>query len=169
MSVPKYDRSEGKLQVAVKARQLAYTVLTGLKSEKHIPKSQRWIIGSDLKNDALDVYRYIRKANRINVKTYEDYTKRRDYMIEAQNSLEALEADINLAIDLGYLKDLSMDYWQELIDETSKLLIAWRKGDRKSYAEIISDAKIFQEQNVMHQIVHELARLNDFLLKQQIA
>lgn len=51
MSVRKGDRGEGKLQVLNKARELKKYTLGLIKSEKHFPKSTRWIYASPIVNE----------------------------------------------------------------------------------------------------------------------
>lgn len=84
MSVRKGDRGEGKLQVLNKARELKKYTLGLIKSEKHFPKSTRWIYASPIVNEIREACVCIRHANSVFVTNDEEYTYRRMEQVKAR-------------------------------------------------------------------------------------
>lgn len=87
MSVRKGDRGEGKLQALNKARELKKYTLGLIKSEKHFPKSTRWIYASPIVNEIREACVCIRHANSVFVTNDEEYTYRRMEQVKAHESL----------------------------------------------------------------------------------
>lgn len=87
MSVRKGDRGEGKLQALNKARELKKYTLGLIKSEKHFPKSTRWIYASPIVNEIREPCVCIRHANSVFVTNDEEYTYRRMEQVKAHESL----------------------------------------------------------------------------------
>lgn len=69
-------------------------------NEKNFPKRYRWTITSKIVNEAVDICRYIRKANKcvLNREMLKEYKKRRKYQNKALNSIGSME----LAMDAFY-------------------------------------------------------------------
>ena len=63
MSVVKSKRGKSKFEVLVKANELAAFTIRICSNEKNFPKRYRWAITSKIVNEAIDICRYIRKAN----------------------------------------------------------------------------------------------------------
>ena len=85
MSVVKSKRGKSKFEVLVKANELAAFTIRICSNEKNFPKRYRWAITSKIVNEAIDICRYIRKANKrvLNREMLKEYKKRRKYQNKA--------------------------------------------------------------------------------------
>lgn len=133
MSVRKGDRGEGKLQVLNKARELKKYTLGLIKSEKHFPKSTRWIYASPIVNEIREACVCIRHANSVFVTNDEEYTYRRMEQVKAHAHLDALLDLADDAYAAGYISGNQVEYWTGLILGTDDLLKAWIKSDKEKY------------------------------------
>ena len=135
MSVRKGDRGEGKLQVLNKARELKKYSLGIVRSEKHFPKSTRWLYASPIAEEIREACICIRHANSVYVSSEDEYRYRRMEQTKAHAHLDALLDLIDDAYDDGYIEGRQAEYWTGLILQTDDLLKAWIKSDREKYQE----------------------------------
>ena len=135
MSVRKGDRGEGKLQVLNKARELKKYSLGIVRSEKHFPKSTRWLYTSPIAEEIREACICIRHANSVYVSSEDEYRYRRMEQTKAHAHLDALLDLIDDAYDAGYIEGRQVEYWTGLILQTDDLLKAWIKSDREKYQE----------------------------------
>ncbi|MBE6546777.1 MAG: hypothetical protein E7668_04990 [Ruminococcaceae bacterium] len=135
MSVRKGDRGEGKLQVLNKARELKKYSLGIVRSEKHFPKSTRWLYASPIAEEIREACICIRHANSVYVSSEDEYRYRRMEQTKAHAHLDALLDLIDDAYDAGYIEGRQAEYWTGLILQTDDLLKAWIKSDREKYQE----------------------------------
>ncbi len=135
MSVRKGDRGEGKLQVLNKARELKKYSLGIVRSEKHFPKSTRWLYASPIAEEIREACICIRHANSVYVSSEDEYRYRRMEQTKAHAHLDALLDLIDDAYDAGYIEGRQVEYWTGLILQTDDLLKAWIKSDREKYQE----------------------------------
>jgi len=135
MSVRKGDRGEGKLQVLNKARELKKYSLGIVRSEKHFPKSTRWLYASPIAEEIREACICIRHANSAYVSSEDEYRYRRMEQTKAHAHLDALLDLIDDAYDAGYIEGRQAEYWTGLILQTDDLLKAWIKSDREKYQE----------------------------------
>ena len=133
MSVRKGDRGEGKLQVLNKARELKKYSLGIVRSEKHFPKSTRWLYASPIAEEIREACICIRHANSVYVSSEDEYRYRRMEQTKAHAHLDALLDLIDDAYDAGYIDGRRVDFWTGLILQTDDLLKAWIKSDREKY------------------------------------
>lgn len=96
MSVVKSKRGKSKFEVLVKANKLAAFTIRICSNEKNFPKRYRWTITSKIVNEAIDICRYIRKANKrvLNREMLKEYKKRRKYQNKALGRIKLLAAQI---------------------------------------------------------------------------
>ena len=135
MSVRKGDRGEGKLQVLNKARELKKYSLGIVRSEKHFPKSTRWLYASPIAEEIREACICIRHANSVYVSSEDEYRYRRMEQTKAHAHLDALLDLIDDTYDAGYIEGRQAEYWTGLILQTDDLLKAWIKSDREKYQE----------------------------------
>ena len=135
MSVRKGDRGEGKLQVLNTARELKKYSLGIVRSEKHFPKSTRWLYASPIAEEIREACICIRHANSVYVSSEDEYRYRRMEQTKAHAHLDALLDLIDDAYDAGYIEGRQVEYWTGLILQTDDLLKAWIKSDREKYQE----------------------------------
>lgn len=132
MSVRKGDRTEGKLQVLNKVRELKKYSLDRVKT---FPKSTRWLYAAPIADEIRTAAVCIRHANAVYIsKEYtDDYKYRHGEQIKAHSSLDALLDLIDDAYDAGYISGDQVNYWTGLILQTDDLLKAWIKSDKENY------------------------------------
>ena len=133
MSVRKGERSEGKLQVLNKARELKRYTLGLIKSEKNFPKSTRWLYAYPVADEIRQACVCIRHANSVFVTCEEELRYRRVEQTKAHAHLDALLDLIDDVYDAAYITGQQVDYWTGLILQTDDLLKAWMKSDKEKY------------------------------------
>ena len=136
MSVPETKRGEGKLEVLVKARELAtYTVkITG---NTNVFKADYYVLTNKIVGYALDIYTKCWTANNIRVDKDPEKAKRRLSLQESAamdcNNLLSL---MQIAWGVFHLKAKRIEYWGNLILETRKLIRSWCESDYKRYGHL---------------------------------
>ena len=73
MSVPEGKRTESKLEVQTKSKELARYTTSICSNEKIFPKRDRWIITNRIATTALTIMEEVDTANSIYVSTKGDY------------------------------------------------------------------------------------------------
>lgn len=137
MSVIKAKRSEGKLQVLIQANNLCVYTVQICKNEKYFPKRDRWIMTQHIVHEALDVLCCIKRANAVNVATWEDYKYRRAQQVEAYSHAEALLTLLDVAYITLCIESQRIESWTGQIISVENLLKKWRESDRKRYKSIL--------------------------------
>lgn len=137
MSVIKAKRSEGKLQVLIQANNLCVYTVQICKNEKYFPKRDRWIMTQHIVHEALDVLCCIKRANAVNVATWEDYKYRRAQQVEAYSHAEALLTLLDVAYITLCIESQRIEFWTSQIISVENLLKKWRESDRKRYKSIL--------------------------------
>ena len=137
MSVIKAKRSEGKLQVLIQANNLCVYTAQICKNEKYFPKRDRWIMTQHIVHEALDVLCCIKRANAVNVATWEDYKYRRAQQVEAYSHAEALLILLDVAYITLCIESQRIEFWTSQIISVENLLKKWRESDRKRYKSIL--------------------------------
>ena len=137
MSVIKAKRSEGKLQVLIQSNNLCVYTVQICKNEKYFPKRDRWIMTQHIVHEALDVLCCIKRANAVNVATWEDYKYRRAQQVEAYSHAEALLTLLDVAYITLCIESQRIEFWTGQIISVENLLKKWRESDRKRYKSIL--------------------------------
>lgn len=137
MSVIKAKRSEGKLQVLIQANNLCVYTVQICKNKKYFPKRDRWIMTQHIVHEALDVLCCIKRANAVNVATWEDYKYRRAQQVEAYSHAEALLTLLDVAYITLCIESQRIEFWTGQIISVENLLKKWRESDRKRYKSIL--------------------------------
>lgn len=136
MSVVKSKRGQSELEIITKSRELASYTIKICSNEKNFPKRYRWCITSNIVNDALNIYSYIRKSNAIFVKIKVDYEERRRYQNDALGTIDALLGNMDIAYATFCIDSKRFEYWVGLVIDVQKLLRNWMKSDFERYQEI---------------------------------
>ena len=103
MSVPKDSRKEGKLALAVMARGHAKYVIQITSNPKVFDPKYSHAVTDDIINEAKSIYRYIRAANDIVVRSKENYADRRTCQQKAVRLCNTLLADMEIAKSIFHL------------------------------------------------------------------
>lgn len=136
MSVPEGKRSQGRMEVFVKARQLA-THTARICSNKNIfkPEIDEELI-CRLKSYAYDIYSESWEANKIRAETNNVNRKMRyEKQEKALLLCDRMLVHISIAKQVFHLKSKKVKYWTQLIIEVQKLLQAWKESDVKRYGQ----------------------------------
>ena len=134
MSVPVNERSHGKLEAGVKAKELsAYTIKITANPKVFKPEYQR-ALTDRIVETALEVHMLSWSANNVLVNSVEDMRRRLDYQDRAADACNNLLSLIEAAKPVFHLATKRVTYWGGLAIETRKLLRAWREADRKRYS-----------------------------------
>lgn len=144
MSVPKSKRGQGHLLVFTKLRQLCDYTQTLVNNKKYFPVDDFVIEDgkkkpNNIKPDlAKDIYRetraidnYATRANKVFVKTQEDFNLRREFWSKAVAETAALLKDMEKAMVLCNIPSRVINYWTGLVKEVQDLLMDRRNAEFK--------------------------------------
>ena len=135
MSVQKDKRREGKLALAVLARNHAKYVIQITANDKVFSPQYRYSVTDGLVREAKAIYRFIWAANNIRVTCGDDYEKRHDCQKKAILMCNSLLADMEIAQAVFHLKGNRMRYWSGMVTEIKKKTQAWIQSDAQRYKE----------------------------------
>ena len=137
MSVRVADRQESKMKAQRAALELASYTLTICKNEKQFPKRDRWLLTSEIVHEALNVYRHVRKGNKIRVETADDYKRRRRHQKQALEAVDCLLGLIALAAGVLPLENTRLERWTGLCLEAEKLIVGWQRSDAQTHGHLL--------------------------------
>lgn len=132
MSVPEGKRRESRLEVFVKAQQLATYTIQITANRNTFPPEYDERITNDLVKTARDIYAKAWEANLANGNT--DWKTRDSLQKEAIRLCGQLFVYIGIAKGVFHLRSKRIQYWATLVSETKKLLIGWHENDRKRFS-----------------------------------
>ena len=134
MSVVEGARNKGKLEVIVKALDLADYTIKITANEKIFDPKFRAAITDDLVAHAKDIYLICWIANNIRVTTdIETYKKRKELQDEAIVKCTVFLGMLDIAKKVFHLETRRVTYWGNKIINCRKLIRAWRNADKKRY------------------------------------
>ncbi len=135
MAVPEGKRTESKLEVLIKARELALYTSTVCNNNKIFPKRDRWLLTNKIVEASLVILEEVATANSIYVASPSDYIMRRD----CQTKAFAYTSRILALIELAYMKynfeDNRIVHWTRLCTDTRNLIRKWKKSDASRFKE----------------------------------
>ena len=142
MSVRSDKRGETKLAVLENAKKLSEYTLRKCTNNNIFPLRFRNSITTRLNNASMDAMICIFKANKVLVKTEEDFTMRRNFQNEAHANIQTMLVLIDLAYKMFEgLTGKKVDYWITLCYETDEKLMAWMRSDAKRYEKLLAENK----------------------------
>ena len=134
MSVPVNQRTQGKLEVCVKAHFLCcYTLQITANPKVFIPDFQRSLTDKII-NTAIDIHTLCWSANNILVNSPEDLKERTACQDRAAIRCNVLLSLIEIAKSIFHLSSKRVTYWAGLAIETRNLIRSWRASDLKRYS-----------------------------------
>lgn len=136
MTVPKSKRTEGKLQVITKARDLRSYTIKVCTNEKNFPKRYRWCITNGIVQDTNELVKLISSANAIKVEDVSDKLRRRTYQKMALELTEVLLDSVSVAYEIFRIEASRIEYWTAEIVDIQRLLRAWMRSDKERYQDI---------------------------------
>ena len=135
MSVPVNQRSESKLEVCVKARDLCVYTLQITANEKiFLPKFQRSIT-DDINKLAIAIHSTIWTANNIYVRDKSDYEERKRLQSQAIRYCNSLLSLIQIAQKLFHFTYKRMQYWGNKVIEVRNFVAKWKDAEKARYKE----------------------------------
>lgn len=133
MSVPENRRSESRLEVLAKAKDLAVYTTSICGNEKVFPKRDRWVLTNRIVSTVLEILENVNMANDIYVTTKGDFEVRRKCQTIALSSTAKLIALVDLAYMKYNISDTRITYWVGLIADTRELIKKWRQSDKRRF------------------------------------
>ena len=133
MSVPEGKRTESKLEVQTKARELAKYTTEICSNEKVFPKRDRWCITNRIVNVVLTIMEEVDTANDIYVSTRGDFVLRRKSQTIALSHTARLLGLMQLAYEKYNIDDKRIKHWTQLVVDVRELIKKWRQSDSDRY------------------------------------
>ena len=134
MSVPANQRSQGKLEVCVKAHDLACYTLQITANKKVFEEKFQQSLTDRINATALAVWADVWAANNVLVQSEDDLTERLALQKRAATSCNVLLSLIEIAAKVFHLDGKRVTYWSGKAVSVRSLIRAWRESDRKRYA-----------------------------------
>lgn len=134
MSVPVNERSHGKLEACVKARELCVYTLRITVNPKIFKPEYQHALTDKIVDTALEIQNLSWSANNVLVNSADDMYRRLDYQDRAADACNNLLSLIEIAKPIFHLATKRVIHWSGLAIETRKLIRAWREADRKRYS-----------------------------------
>lgn len=133
MSVVKSKRGKSRFEVLVKANELAAFTIRICSNEKNFPKRYRWTITSKIVDEAIDICRCVRKANKcaLDREKPKEYKRRLKYQNKALGGTDSMLALMDIAYYTFNIKDAKIDNWVGMVVSLQTLLEGWKKSDKK--------------------------------------
>lgn len=135
MSVPVNQRTQGKLEVAVKSHDLAVYTLQITKNKKIFTEDYQDAITDKIIATALNIHCLARSANDTPMDSEEYFAERLKLQAKAVSQCNILLGLIDIAKPLFHLANKRVMYWGSKVTDTRKLIRAWSNADRKRYAD----------------------------------
>ena len=129
MSVVEEKRRKGKLEVCIKALELASYTIQITANEKVFDPKFRAAVTDDLISHAKDIYLICWTANNIRVASEEAYKERRRLQDKAVVKCNAFLGLLDIAKKVFHLDTNRVTYWGRKIVECRTLIKAWRDSD----------------------------------------
>lgn len=133
MSVPEGQRKKGRLEVLVKALNVANHTNQLLANQKKFDPKFDYVLGDDIKRISRDIYRHCWSANNIRVTNKETWQARCRLQQQASLDCNELLILIDMAYGTYHLAASKVEYWGRITIEARDQIRAWRNADRKRY------------------------------------
>lgn len=143
-NVRENDRTKSKLEVIVKARELALYTHRILKNTKIFNPEIDELTIKHLKLASKNIYKYAYMANNIRVGNALDWVRRDNYQNIAIDCCAELLINIGLAKSLYHLRSKRVKYWSGLIVDERKLLRAWNDSDTRRYKDYLDSLELLR-------------------------
>ena len=138
MSVPLNERSEGKLEVIVKARELAVCTIQITNNPKNFNPTIDMTMIAMLKQSAIRIYQLCRQANKMPLDPFlrREAEERRKMQNLAMAQCEDLSGLIEISKSLYHLSSKRVRYWTDLTYKLQAKIKAWRDSDLRRYRSV---------------------------------
>lgn len=140
MSVPVNQRTESKLEVFVRAHDLAVYTIKITSNTKNFPEEYRHALTDKITRTAIRIFTKVWAANNVMVRTEDDYRMRRGLQEEAAVLCNVLLPLIEIAWKVFHLESKRVRYWTGKVLDVRKMIRAWREADAGRYGRRAGDA-----------------------------
>lgn len=129
----KNKNASEKSQAERYAGELAKKVLDKLCKEKVFPRRSRWLIAKKIADLTVDFHSSVHKANAIKVVTQVERDERHKAQTLALANLSALDAELNLAMDVLNINPDDLGDIAELEKTCERVIQGWINAEIKRY------------------------------------
>lgn len=136
MSVPYSQRTQGKLAVVTKARELRTWTIHICSNEKNFPKRYRWCVTNKIVEDTNELCKLIIMANAVKVDNSDDKRRRLERQKMALELTESLLDMVTVAYETFHVKTERVELWTAQLTELQNLLRGWIRSDSERYKDI---------------------------------
>lgn len=139
MSVRANERSQGDLDVIIKAKQMAVHTVEITNNTNYFPKRYRLTITDKIVNKSIEIFMLLYEANEIYPRNKKDFEDRQHNQRRAMACCRTLVAMIDVAKTLFHLPPDKVSYWTKLIVEVRYMTAAWYKKEHDRFGRQFSD------------------------------
>jgi uncharacterized Fe-S center protein len=139
MSVRVSERSQGDLDVIVKAKQMAAHTVEITNNTNYFPKRYRMTITDKIVNKSFEIFMLLYEANEIYPRNKRDFEDRQRNQRRAMACCRTLVAMIDIAKTLFHLPDDKVKYWTRLVVEVRYMTAAWYKKELDRFGKQFAD------------------------------
>lgn len=119
--------AENELNVAVKAKELAFHSFKLTSNCNHFPKKYRHSLVDHIQKKTIEIYDMLLEANTIDNKT--NKLLRCETITKAITCCNQMLFYIELSMNLKLISPESAGYWSKLVADIKHMSLAWRKKE----------------------------------------
>lgn len=134
MSVPVNQRTEGKLEVCLKAHDLCCYTIQITSNQNNFPEKYQHSLTDRIVDAAIEIHALVWSANNIYVNSTEDFKNRIALQEQAAIKCNVLISLIEVAHRVYHLSSKRVYYWTDKAITVRNLIRGWRDKDRKRYS-----------------------------------
>jgi hypothetical protein len=139
MSVRVSERSEGDLDVIIKAKQMAVYTVEVTNNTNYFAKRYRLTITDRIVNKSMEIFMLLYEANEIYPRNKKDFEERQRNQRRAMACCRTLVAMIDMSKTLFHLPDDKVKYWTKLVVEIRYMTAAWYKKELDRFGRQFTD------------------------------
>ena len=133
MSVPVNQRTQGKLEVCVKAHDLCVYTLQITKNKNVFLPEYQDVLTNKIVQLAIDIHSEVWSANNVLVRSPETLKYRRRLQESAAIKCNVLLSMIDLAWSLFHLSGTRVRFWSKKVIDVRNLIRSWCSSDAERY------------------------------------
>lgn len=134
MSVRVNQRSQGELDVIVKAKQMAVHTIELTNNTNYFPKRYRLTVTDKIVNKAIEIFMLLYEANEIYPRNRNEFDERKHNQRKAMACCRTLVALVDIAKALFHLPADKVSHWTRLIVDVRYSAAAWYKKDQDRFS-----------------------------------
>lgn len=132
MSVQQSHRKEPtEMNVITKAKDVFKHSRTMIRTEKHFPKKERFMLVKDIYEYSKEIVVMLLAANDMILAVEGQRELRLRYQLEAVTACKKLMFLVEQAYEENYISGDSCAYWTQMITDVKNMTLAWNRKDRQ--------------------------------------